>query len=206
MQLECGPDHDRRVLNLDLAEYQKQGVFVSGGIDSALLYYLAHLENIRTNSNKNIRPIVIHRREGSKYFSYPIIEKIHNLLGVDSKIARLGDTTLPEPEQVKRAVQQAFQRPPYFEVVYVGVILNRPEHMIGFDQIAIERHERVLIPFINLEKSHIIDMYYQLGIGSLLDYTFSCDQSETTACGKCNGCRERQWGFDQLKRKDTKHV
>lgn len=205
MQLECGPETDRRVLTVSLAEYQKIGVFVSGGVDSALLYYLLQLENIQTGSSRLIRPIVIHRREGSKYYSYPVIEHINRMLNIDARPVRLGNTALPEPEQVKTAVLQAFRLPPHFEAVYVGVIVNRPEHMIGFDQIKIEDHERVFMPLKNLEKCHIIDLYYTLGIQDILNITFSCDQSETVECGTCNGCRERQWGFDQVNRPDPKH-
>ena len=88
------------------------------------------------------------------------------------------------------------------ETVYVGVISNRPEHLIGFDPIPIVEHYSVQTPFKHLEKSHIVDIYYQLGIEHVLSFTHSCDQHETVACGSCNGCRERQWGFEQLGKSD----
>jgi hypothetical protein len=196
MKIECGPAHDRRTLSFTLPDAKKIGVFVSGGIDSALLYYLLLLEKQKINHDCDIVPLVIFRKEGSKRFAPPIIEKINRMVGVDKTFKRLGNTTLPEPEQVTSAVKQAFQLLK-IEVVFVGVISNRPEHQIGFDLIPVPDSELVKTPLNNLEKSHIIDLYNQLGIASLLDMTFSCDQSDNTACGTCNGCRERAWGFEQ---------
>jgi hypothetical protein len=197
MIIECGPAHDRRTLSFTLPNANKIGVFVSGGIDSALLYYLLLLEKQKTNSDCDITPLVIFRKEGSKRFAPPIIEKINRMIGIDKNFKRLGNTTLPEPEQVISAVKQAF-RLLKMEIVFVGVISNRLEHQIGFDPIPVTDDELVQTPFKHLEKSHIIDLYNQLGITSLLDMTFSCDQSDQTACGSCNGCRERTWGFEQL--------
>lgn len=206
MQITCGPQSDQRTLSFELAQYTRLGIFVSGGVDSTLLYYLACAENVRRNLAHEIVPIIIHRREGSRIHARPVVDAVNRLFNLNTAPARLGDTTLPEKEQVKRAVTQAFKLPPYFEAVYVGVISNRPEHMVGFEKIHVESHERVFMPFTNLEKSHIIDIYYQLGIENLLSITFSCDQDETQICGVCNGCRERQWGFDQIHKVDPKHV
>lgn len=198
MIIECGPLHDKRTFELTVPAGKKVGVFVSGGIDSALLYYLVLKESQTISAHEYIKPIIIHRKEGSRYYARPIIEKVNVLCDYHATPVRLGNTTLSEPEQVKNAVTQAFRFPPYFETVYVGVITNRPEHMIGFDPIIIEPHDQVITPFKNLEKSHIIHMYYQLRIEHLLQHTHSCDQHETVPCGSCNGCRERAWGFDQL--------
>ena len=202
MIIECGPLHDRRTLTITLPEVKKVGVFVSGGIDSALLYYLLVLKNQKTDNQHNIRPIVIHRKEGSKYHARPVVDQINTVLKISSVPVRLGNTTLSELEQVKHAVIQAFALPPYFEAVYMGVITNRPEHTIGFDPVIVEHHEQVFMPFKDLEKCHIIDIYYQLGISDLLKHTHSCDQHETIPCGTCNGCRERIWGFNQLNQVD----
>jgi len=201
MQIICGPAHDRRTLTLDLPAASKIGVLVSGGVDSALLYYLLLYIKQQTNSLVEITPIVIHRKEGSKYFARPIVERINQLFNISKKPKQLGNTMLPEPEQVASAVRHAFSLL-RLETVYVGVISNRDEHLIGFDPIPIVEHHSVQIPFKDLEKSHVIDIYYQLGIEHLLPFTHSCDQQETVVCGSCNGCRERIWGFNQIGKQD----
>ena len=201
MQITCGPAHDRRTLTLDLPTTSKIGVLVSGGVDSALLYYLLLHTKHQTNNPVEITPIVIHRKEGSKYFARPIVERINQLFDINKKPKQLGNTMLPEPEQVASAVRHAFNLL-QLETVYLGVISNREEHLIGFDPIPIIEHHSVQLPFEHLEKSHVIDIYYQLGIEYLLPFTHSCDQHETVACGSCNGCRERIWGFNQIGKQD----
>ena len=68
MNIICGPNNDLRTVNIQLpTKASKLGVLVSGGIDSAILYYLLLLENqLRGNIHK-ILPISIIRKEGSKY-------------------------------------------------------------------------------------------------------------------------------------------
>jgi hypothetical protein len=201
MLINCGPAYDRRTLILDLPPTSKIGVLVSGGIDSALLYYLLLDIKQQTNSPIEITPIVIHRKEGSKHFARPIVERINQIFDIYKKPKQLGNTMLPEPQQVASAVMHAFSLL-QLETVYVGVISNRPEHLIGFDPIPIVEHPSVQTPFKNLEKSHVVDIYYQLGIEHILPFTHSCDQHETVACGSCNGCRERAWGFNQIGKQD----
>jgi hypothetical protein len=201
MKLLCGPEHDKRTLEITLPLGKQVGVFISGGIDSALLYYLLLKEN--QNRSHNIQPLVIARKEGSRYFARPIIDKINQLLGIDIPTKRVGNTSLPEPQQVTSAVEQAF-RLLKLEEIFVGLIYNRVEHTIGFDPIPVPELAGLHTPFKHLEKSHIISIYYQLGIQHLLEYTHSCDQSETTPCGTCNGCRERAWGFAELSLTDPR--
>ena len=56
---------------------------------------------------------------------------------------------------------------------------------------------RIGYPFKHLTKSHIIDLYFKMGIQELLQHTNSCDQQQIALqpCGMCNGCKERAWGF-----------
>ena len=201
MKLACGPAHDQRILEISLPRGREVGVFISGGIDSALLYYLLLKEN--QNNSHSIQPLVISRKEGSRYFARPIIEKINQLLGINVPAKRVGNTSLPETQQVTSAVEQAFRLLALTEI-FIGLIYNRPEHTVGFDPIPVPELAGLHTPFRHLEKSHIIDIYYQLGIQHLLEYTHSCDQSETTQCGTCNGCRERAWGFAELSQTDPR--
>ena len=203
MKLSCGPWYDRRTFELELPAYQKLGVLVSGGIDSTLLYYLLQKEKHDQNATHEIVPIVVHRKEGSKIYARPAVQLINNLFNIKNQVYRLGVTTLPEPQQVASACEQAYKILGC-DAVYVGVISNRPEHTVGFDPVTIPDLENFFAPLLSLEKSHILDLYYKFGIQFLLESTHSCDISEHTHCGKCNGCRERAWAFDQVKQQDPR--
>ena len=75
MIYECGPAHDRRSFNIQLPEWKKLGVLISGGIDSALLYYLLLKEIQDQHTDHTVVPIYITRKEGSRYYAVPVIEQ-----------------------------------------------------------------------------------------------------------------------------------
>jgi 7-cyano-7-deazaguanine synthase in queuosine biosynthesis len=79
------------------------------------------------------------------------------------------------------------------EYVYLGVIQAQPQHTVGITVIDTPDLPRIVYPFKYLTKSHIIDLYFKMGIQELLQYTNSCEQQQP--CGVCNGCREREWGL-----------
>jgi hypothetical protein len=198
MIITCGLDGDKRKLNLKLPKSSaKIGIFVSGGIDSAILYYLLLLENKIAKNIHTIVPIVILRKEGSKYFSKPVISAVnqsHGLEPVEPLI--MGDTSLPEEEQVKSGVHQAHREG--FDLVYVGVIEQLPQHMVNWQPIPHKETDNFKTPFRDLNKSHVIDLVRIFKQEHLFSITHSCAVSEIDRCNICNGCNERSWGFEQL--------
>ena len=190
------------LLDISLPEDKKRiGVMVSGGIDSALLYFLLLKEKQLHKSDHIIFPIVMFRQEGSKYYSRPIIDKINNYFDISIRAKRFGDETLPNHLQLESAILQAISIL-QLDKIYVGVIQSRPEHFIGFTPIPIPVNEIISTPFIHLEKDSIVKIYYDLGIEEFLQYTFSCDRHEQKHCNNCNGCSERAWGFAKLGKVD----
>ena len=208
MIIECGPDNDRRILNLVLPKYHKiqpwnknLGVLVSGGIDSALLYYLLLKQNQEQGNTHNIKAYTILRKEGSRQYALPVINYINSLFDLpEQELTIVGDNTLDEPIQVSSGMAEIFQKK-LSHVVYVGVIDTLDIHLIGWHRVIVRDTEHFKYPLMNLNKSHIIDLVYQLGQQHLFKLTHSCIY-ETGRCNICNGCNERQWGFNQLGRTD----
>lgn len=198
MLVECGNNVDRRFLELNLPSAPSLiGVFVSGGIDSAILYYLLLEENKRLGNKHGIKPLTIERKEGSKYFSDLVVAHVQSQFGQKyNPAARVGNNTLPEDQQVRSGVQQVHRLG--FNQVYVGVIDQIPEHTIGWQKIGYNENLFYRIPFKNLQKFHIIDLVQQFNQHALFYITHACDQLEISRCKTCNGCRERDWGFSQL--------
>mgnify|MGYP006268623913 CR=1 FL=1 len=205
MKLQCGPIHDTRTLELYLpTDYKRLGVMVSGGIDSTILYFL--LRNITRNTDYYLRPFCVKRREGSIYHAKPAVEEVGRLFNIENDFPTfVGDNTLIETKQVESGITDAYDYAK-IQVMYVGVISNRDEHLIGYDKTIVTETENLKFPFQHLEKSHIIDIYYRLGIEYLLAYTHSCDNNQHEHCWNCNGCNERIWAFSQLNKSDPKRV
>jgi 7-cyano-7-deazaguanine synthase in queuosine biosynthesis len=77
-----------------------------------------------------------------------------------------------------------------------------PEVITPTEQVHYLKYFNVHRPFLLMDKSHTIDLYYKLHVESLLADTHSCIQSGTTPCGSCHACYERIEAFDRLGRID----
>ena len=104
-------------------ESKTLGIFVSGGIDSAILYYMMLLENQKMGNIHKIVPLTVLRKEGSKHFAKLVVAHMiwhFNLHYVETTI--VGDPSLPEIEQVKSGVHEAFDKG--IDIAYTGLILS----------------------------------------------------------------------------------
>ena len=156
MQFECGPANDIRTLSFDLpATRSPIAVCVSGGIDSAILYYVLMLENQRIGNLHDIIPITVLRKEGSKNFAKLVIAHVLASFGKPYREPIiLGDVTLPEDQQVKSAIQAA--KWGGFKQAYVGIIEQLPEHTAGWEVIHAAAGKYYRTPLVNLQKQHVI--------------------------------------------------
>lgn len=216
MNIICGPIHDPRSLSLSLPHYatlhpsiekiylksneitknHSIGVLLSGGIDSAVLLFLILLENINTGNNFKINSYTMKRKDGS----FDVVHDVYNFIMTKLSLPKdplivVGDNTLSELAQVNSGIIDVLK---YNDFVYVGIIDNRPEHSIGWVRPILKESFRIKYPFLNLQKSHVIDILYKYNLDTLLTMTHSCNFP--TICGECNGCRERAWGIEQLGR------
>ena len=198
MIIECGPAHDLRTLNIELPAKQRIGVMVSGGIDSTLLYYLLQYLKKTQKTNHVIRPFMVPRKEGSTIFAKPMVNHVHGLLDLPPSYPTIvGNNIVEESKQVESGIIKAvtFAK---IEIIYIGALYIRPEHLIGLERPITIETDIIKFPLLHLEKSHVIDLYYKLGIENILQYTHSCIKNEETPCGICHGCAERIWGFNEL--------
>lgn len=220
MEITCGPKHDLRLLSLNLPMvpcfkndtiknlfYKKNdicgndtiGVLVSGGIDSALLYFLLLEENINTGSKYNIIPYTI-LRIGACDPALAVINWIQRYFKLPlTDLNVVGNPSLEEIDQVQSGIDDILAN--NIDFLYVGVMQDRPEHYVNSYSIKFKDTYRIRYPLLNLQKSHIIDLYMQKNIIELLSYTSSCNVGylrDKEPCGQCNGCGAKQWALDQL--------
>jgi hypothetical protein len=202
MFIECGPAHDKRVLELSMPEHKHRiGVFVSGGLDSALLYYLLMKLNHEAGNTHEVIPFSVLRKEGSQYFARPVINYVNSCFGLSKQgLNVVGDPTLDEDAQVASGVIEVLVEAAC-DIVYVGVIDALPIHTVGWTPIVATETDNFKTPFSKLNKSHITDLVYNLGQEKLFEISHSCIKP-LERCGCCNGCNERKWGFDQLNKTD----
>ena len=173
---------------------------VSGGLDSAVLYFLIHKLNQEGNKSHKIQPFLMKRQEGSKIYGPKIIQYVHEIFNIDTDPIYVGDHSLDDDRQIWSAINQTLNRHDV-NVVFVGSIETMEIHTIGWrPPVKPIDSEEFINPFKNLTKSHVVDLAYQIGQEQLLKLSHSCIYQ--IRCGQCLSCQEREWGFSQLGKND----
>lgn len=197
INLNLGPEN--LFFEFDISNYDDIAVLFSGGADSTLLLYLLLLDNKKFN--KKITSYVINR------YNNPIekaTEVYKNLLSRFNLFEELKILEIPKVS-------------PALEVITGGIILSKNHNIImsGINKYPSEKNIRPKFeakflrdnirdrhnfkyPFKNLEKYHIIDAFFKLGISGLLPYTHSCGSADKDPCGECFNCKERIWAYNVL--------
>lgn len=206
MEYTCGPENDRRIINITLPENKKRiGVFVNGAISSSLLYILLLTEKHNTKSDHVIKPFTVRRPyRASDLYAIALVDRIVELFPDEPKTypSVIGDPTVDEKNLVVSGIDHAL-RLARMETVYLGTREKIPE--FGIDPYEYdETKEDIIYPFLHINGSHVIDLFHQVYKEHILNFTHSCHAIKTMHCGNCNGCKERFWSFDQLGKKDTR--
>jgi hypothetical protein len=171
-------------------------MFISGGMDSAILYYLLLKANSQMGNIHTVIPFTVDRTEGSRYFSRPVIAHVHSQFNIPYKEPHVvGDPSLPGHLQVMSGATSVMHMG--FDSIYGGVIAQLPEHIIGYDPAPTGDSKIIKLPFKDLTKGYIIDLIVRNQQEALFYLTHSCSILEIGKCNSCNGCNERNWGFAQ---------
>ena len=195
LSIECGSVNDRRTLNLQLNFLKRKiGVLVSGGLDSALLYYL--IQSI-VDERYKVTPFTILRNDGSDLYAQTVIDHVNTSLNKPKQIAtklHINETNLEL--QVAAGMREIEKHD--INITYIGLIETLPIHCIGVPKpyTPVDSNSFVY-PFKNLNKSHIVDLINTVNQQELFKITHSCVY-RLHRCGICNRCNERNWAFTEL--------
>ena len=228
-QLECGPATDRRILKVTVPGNNNPSntimLGLTGGMDSSLLLYLVAALNTTQSVPYFIQPIAIDNRLGSSddpsnKFGSPITErwsmipKMINMIrskipnsNILDLIKTTADPSLPHNKQISPTMRMiAKQSNRYFEYKYIyqGINENPPEIPSGPIRPEKEPSELWKFPFLNLQKTHIVDTIIQLRLEEIFELTSKCPDNHVSLTEDCWfwQCKERRWAFDRLGRQD----
>lgn len=181
MQLDCGPAHDRRLVNITIpTDRTAVGIFLSGGLDSAILYHL-----LTKYTGSTVVPIVIEKTPASRYFAQAVVNCL-----TPGRVA-----IIVRSKTVQGAILEVRSQ---FDYLYLGLIEERAEFLIGWTPSNVPDNYFRKSPLLHVNKSHIIDLVVQEKQEILFHLTHSCATQHIGRCMTCNRCRERAWGFEQL--------
>lgn len=196
LQYTLGSGKDEVKLNFKISPITTRvGVLVSGGIDSAILYYLMLLYNQKNKNKHTITPYHIFHNDVFAKSAENVIKYVNSLFDIPyTGLNYIGDGTLDDLYRIPHACREVNKKQ---SVVYCGHIKVLPEHSINvnYDTNWKESH-LIKYPLKDLNKSHIIDLVLQNNREVLLELCHSCVYQNK--CGDCNRCNELSWAFKHL--------
>ena len=198
IRLESNISGDIRPVTVKLTLHRRIGVLVSGGLDSALLYYLIKKLTL-TDDRYSVIPYTITRNDGSSRYAQPVIDYIHKILGIEQQYATKLDIAETDSElQVAAGMRELHKT--NRNRIYIGIIQTLEEHALhGVPKPYVPVNSEMFnYPLKDLTKAHVVRLIIQLGLEKLFTLTHSCVYDIDTPCGTCNRCNERAWAFSQL--------
>lgn len=199
---------DLSPINFELPLEGTVGVMLSGGLDSAVLLSLISKEISENKLPINVQVFTVPKFDGSINQVDSITSYISKRFDVKilPKIV-VGDPTLYHRSQNESGIKEVLTTYKSIKQLFIGINRNPPPEfkLSGTypDRVSSSDHPNIEIPFVNLYKTHIVDLIYQFSLEELLNITHTCTEQQKGRCGKCFQCSERQWAFEQLGKVDT---
>lgn len=188
---------DAQRVSIEIDPMLNYGILLSGGLDSALLLFLL----IKSELNIKIQPFTIPKFDGSVLYANPIIEHFNKNFDVNiPRTIVVGDPTGHHSLLNKIATRQIFSN---YKIDILFNALNKVPNELMLDNSYPRRpssstDKKVVLPFIELFKTHIVDFMFEYEQQELMKLTHSCTEERFRRCKVCWQCKEREWAFSQL--------
>jgi 7-cyano-7-deazaguanine synthase in queuosine biosynthesis len=197
IRLNLGPEN--LFFEFDISSYDDIALLFSGGADSTLLLYLLLLEN--KEYQKQITSYVIDRYNNPIEKSKQIYKVLSDKFNLNDELKIL---LLPNLDPTIEVITGGNILSKTHSIIMTGVNKYpsdksiRPKYEAKFLRDNIKDNGKFKFPLKYLEKYHIIDAFYKLGIQEFLPYTHSCGSANMLPCGECFNCKERIWAYNIL--------
>lgn len=175
-------------------------VVVSGGWDSAVLWYIVYNECKRRG--QSCRPYTVPKLDGAKRWANEVL-KWSGYPGETNIVGRVDadDPSKYVPSGVKEIMDNQ-----YADLCYIGTNAyydgmnpdheRKPPSLYNAEHFC--RH-----PFWYMTKDETVQLGFDLGIAQdIMNITHSCTELDAGRCGYCPWCKERAWAFNQIGKTD----
>lgn len=199
---------DQKEIVVEIQQNKNYGIMLSGGLDSAVLLYFVIKDFKDKGLPIKLQPFTVPKFDGSFRYVAGILEYFRTQFGVIlPETIIVGDPTVHHSQQNKSGVMEVFEKHS-IDFLFIGLNQNPPEPFGDPswekpNRPASSMDPRILLPFIELYKTHIVDIMCYYGQHYLMNITHTCTELTTGRCEKCFQCNERAWAFKQLDRTDT---
>jgi len=184
---------------------ERVGVFVSGGWDSAVLWYIIKQHCLRNKIE--CVPFTVPKLDGAVNFANKVLEWSCGEFGIPIVYTNPVGSIEGEDTSayVKSGVVEVLENK-MADVVYTAVNkypswMEPPADRVFTKDT--EYEDIVRQPFADLYKSDIVNLAFELGIANRIMYiTHTCTEREHGRCNLCWWCKEREWAFSETNHKD----
>lgn len=181
---------------------KKYGIMLSGGLDSAVLFYLL----IQKEPKICLQPFTIDKMDGAARYANPIVDHFNKKFNLTvPKTLYVGDPTVYHRLQSTTAVIDIFSNY-QIDYLFIGINQNPPEleNLPGAPKRdKRSKDPRIIFPFVDLYKTDIIKLLFKNNQEDLINITHSCTEQPIGRCNRCWQCTERAWSFSELGYEDS---
>ena len=164
------------------------GLYFSGGVESSLLLYLL------AKLDLNIRCYTIIQDNVCMERNHTIINWINNKL--NSNVSQLEEIHDKNPTSDRTFVRWILL---YLRTGEVDeFVIGSNKFMPHLPERKYFEHKKVLIPFKNMYKDEVVQLYKKENILELFELTHSCYVQKYEHCGSCLNCEERLWALKEI--------
>lgn len=173
-------------MNVNIPSEGTVGLYLSGGVESSLLLYLLAKLNVNVRCYTIIQPNVCVRRIRD------IITWVNDTL--NTNLSFLEEIHDKNPTSDRTFVRWILL---YFRTGEIdNFVIGSNKFMPHLPERRYFEHERVIIPFKDMYKNEIVQLYRDHNIWELLEITHSCYIQKYGHCGTCLNCTERVWAIN----------
>ena len=191
---------------------KKIGVLVSGGWDSAVLWCMA--KRICIARGQECVPFTVPKIDGAEHYANLELETVNSWLRIPpvkttivgkidsenpSDYVTSGAWEILETGKAEYLLNAKNAYPPNMQEMLPDFPLPNDRY-----ETPEEHKQYVGHPFATWTKAQTIELAFQIGIANIImPITHSCTEQNRGRCNNCWWCKEREWGFNQIKKIDT---
>ena len=173
---------------------KKIAVLVSGGWDSAVLWYL--VKSICMERNQECNPFTVPKIDGAEHYANLVLEWSSERLGhATTKTTIVGDVSSDNPSDYVTSGGWDIWNRGLGEHLFSAVNAYPPNQRSMLPEgyplpndrfIKTDEHKHLSVPFADFTKDKIVQLGFDLGIAEdIMPITHSCTELDRGRCGNC---------------------
>jgi len=171
-------------------------VVVSGGWDSAVLWYIVY--NECKKRGQSCRPYTVPKLDGAQRWANEVLK----WSGYVGETNIVGSVDAEDPSSYVTSGIMEVLKGGYADICYCGVTSYYEGMEADHERQHASKYNAEHVcpqPFSDMTKDETVQLGFDLGIAQdIMHITHSCTELDAGRCGYCPWCKERAWAFNKI--------